>query len=59
VPGTDYVGPLPSGAQKITVYSAGIGAAAKEPAAARALIQFLASPAAAAAVTKSGLERIH
>jgi molybdate transport system substrate-binding protein len=59
VPGTDYVGPLPPAAQKITVYSAGIGAAAREPAAARALIQFLASPAAAAAVTKSGLELIH
>ena len=59
VPGTDYVGPLPPAVQKITVYSAGIGAAAKEPAAARALIKFLASPAAAAAVTKSGLELIH
>jgi molybdate transport system substrate-binding protein len=59
VPGTDYVGPLPPAVQKITVYSAGIGAAAKETAAARALIKFLASPAAAAAITKSGLELIH
>jgi molybdate transport system substrate-binding protein len=59
VPGTDYVGPLPPGAQKITIYSAGIGTAAKAPVGARALIKFLASPAAAAAVTKSGLELIH
>ncbi|OFW42764.1 MAG: ABC transporter substrate-binding protein [Acidobacteria bacterium RIFCSPLOWO2_12_FULL_67_14b] len=59
VPGTDYVGPLPSAVQKITVYSAGIGAGAGEPAAARALIKFLASPAAAAAVAKSGLDVIH
>ena len=59
VPGTDYVGPLPPGAQRITVYSAGIGAAAKEPSGARALITYLASAAAAAAITKSGLELIH
>lgn len=58
VPGTDYVGPLPPAVQKITVYSAGIGAGAREPAA-RALINFLASPAAAAAVAKSGLDLIH
>ncbi len=56
VPGTDYVGPLPPAVQKITVFAAGIGAGAKAPAAARALIEFLASPAAAAAVTKSGLD---
>lgn len=59
VPGTDYVGPLPPAVQRITVYSAGIGAGAREPAAARALIKFLASPAAATAITKSGLDLIH
>jgi molybdate transport system substrate-binding protein len=56
VPGADYVGPLPPGAQRVTVFSAGIVAGAKDVAAARSLIAFLASPAAAPALTKSGLE---
>jgi molybdate transport system substrate-binding protein len=59
VPGTDYVGPLPSAVQRITVFAAGVGGKATEPAAARALIRFLASPAAAAAISKSGLELMH
>jgi molybdate transport system substrate-binding protein len=54
--GTDYVGPLPPEVQRVTVFSAGIATGSKEPEAGRALITFLASPAAAAAVTKSGLE---
>ena len=56
VPGIDLIGPLPPGAQRVTVFSAGVAAEAKSPDAARALIAFLASPAAAAAITKSGLE---
>src|SRR5712671_6343903 len=48
VPGIDYVGPLPPGAQRVTVFAAAVAAAAKAPDAARALIAFLASPAAAA-----------
>lgn len=59
VPGTDYVGPLPPDVQRITVFSAGVGAAARDPAAARALIDFLASPAVATAITRSGLDLIH
>ena len=35
-PGVDYVGPLPAEIQKITVYSAGIHANAKQPEAAKA-----------------------
>ena len=58
VPGIDYVGPLPPEVQKVTVFSAGIGVRAKNPGAARALIQFLASPAATPAVRKSGLDPI-
>jgi molybdate transport system substrate-binding protein len=58
VRGIDYVGPLPPEIQKVTAFSAGIAAAAKEPDAARALLKFLASPAAAAAITKSGLEPV-
>jgi len=56
VPGLDFVGPLPAEIQKITVISAGIAAGAKEPDAATVLIKFLASPAAARAITKSAME---
>lgn len=56
IPGIDYVGPLPGDAQKVTVFSAGLAAAAREPAAARELIRFLASPEAAPAIHKTGLE---
>ncbi len=58
VKGIDYVGPLPPGAQKVTIFSAGIVAGAKEPDAARALVKFLASPAVAAVVAKTGLEPV-
>jgi molybdate transport system substrate-binding protein len=58
VPGIDIVGPLPGDLQKITLYSAGIATGAKEPDAGRALITFLASPAARDAIVKSGLEPI-
>jgi len=59
VAGIDYVGPLPPEAQKVTVFSAGIAVGAKEPNAARALIQFLASPVVVAAIKKSGLEPVN
>jgi molybdate transport system substrate-binding protein len=58
IPGVDYVGPLPPEVQKVTVFSAGIAAGAKEPDAARALIKFFTSPAAAPTITKSGLEPV-
>jgi molybdate transport system substrate-binding protein len=44
--------------QKITVFSAGIATASTEPEAGRALIQFLASPAARDTLIKSGMEPI-
>jgi molybdate transport system substrate-binding protein len=56
IAGIDLVGPLPPELQKITIYSAGIVVGAREPDAARALIAFLASPAAAIAIRESGLE---
>src|SRR6201997_549218 len=58
VPGVDIVGPLPADLQKITVFSAGIAGSSKEPDAGKALIKFLASPAASATLVKSGLEPI-
>jgi molybdate transport system substrate-binding protein len=56
VKGIDIVGPLPPGAQKVTVFAAGIPATATHPEAAKALIEWLASPVAYAAIKRSGLE---
>jgi molybdate transport system substrate-binding protein len=56
VKGIDIVGPLPPGAQRVTVFAAGIPTTATHPEAAKALIEWLASPAAYAAIKKSGLE---
>jgi molybdate transport system substrate-binding protein len=56
VKGIDIVGPLPPGAQRVTIFAAGIPATSVHPEAAEALIQWLASPAAYPAIKKSGLE---
>jgi molybdate transport system substrate-binding protein len=56
VKGIDIVGPLPPGAQRVTFFAAGIPVTAKNPVGAKKLIQWLASPAAYAAIHKSGLE---
>jgi molybdate transport system substrate-binding protein len=58
VSGIDIVGPLPDDLQKITVFSAGIATVSKEPDAGRALIKFLASPAARDTIVKSGMDPI-
>ena len=58
VSGIDIVGQLPPELQKITVFSAGIASVSREPDAGRALIKFLVSPAASAAIIKSGMEPI-
>ena len=55
-PGIDYVGPLPGELQRMTVFSAGIHAGAKQADAAKALVRFLTAPAAAAVIRKHGLE---
>ena len=56
VPGIDYVGPLPPEVQRVSVFSAGVAVGSRNSDAARVLIGFLASPAAARAITKSGME---
>jgi len=56
IPGIDVVGPLPAEVQRVSVVSAGIGAHARHPEVARRFIEFLASPAAIAAIKKSALE---
>jgi molybdate transport system substrate-binding protein len=58
VEGIDIVGPLPDELQKIKVFSAGIAGVSKEPEAGKALIKFLASPAARTEIVKSGLDPI-
>jgi molybdate transport system substrate-binding protein len=58
VKGIDIVGPLPPGAQRVTVFAAGIPTTSRHPEAAKALIEWLASPAAYPAIKKSGLEPV-
>ena len=58
VKGIDIVGALPPDAQRVTMFSAGIVAGAKQPDAAKQLIAFLSSPAAAAAIRRSGLDPV-
>jgi molybdate transport system substrate-binding protein len=56
VAGIDVVGPLPAELQTRILYSAGIPISAKQPDAAKALIKFLASPAAVPVIKAKGLE---
>jgi molybdate transport system substrate-binding protein len=56
VPGVDPVGPLPAELQTMIGFSAGLGAAAKEVDAAKALIAFLSAPEAAATLKAKGVE---
>jgi molybdate transport system substrate-binding protein len=56
VKGIDIVGPLPPDIQQITVFSAGLHVGAKEADAAKALIAFLTTPAAATVIKKHGMD---
>ena len=58
-PGIDLVGPLPAEIQKTTIFSCGISAKAKAPVPARALVDVLAAPAAAAVYRRHGLQPMH
>ncbi len=58
VPGIAHITPLPPEVQKISVFSAGVAASTTDAAMARSVIRFLASPEAAPAIRKSGLEPI-
>ena len=58
VPGIDFVGPLPEGIQRVTVFAAGVGTPARQVELARRYIAFLASAAAAPAIAKSALEPV-
>lgn len=54
----DYVGPLPDEVQQTIFFSAGLGTHASAPEAARHLMRYLASPAAAAIVRSTGLDPV-
>jgi molybdate transport system substrate-binding protein len=56
VPGIAHITPLPPELQKVSLFAAGVAASSPHKAVARAVIAFLASPAAADAVKASGLE---
>jgi molybdate transport system substrate-binding protein len=56
VAGIEHITPLPPEVQKVSVFSAGVAVSTRDSDAAHALIRFLESPAAAHAITKSGLE---
>jgi molybdate transport system substrate-binding protein len=56
VPGAELLGPLPAELQAMNVISAGIVTTASEPNAARVLLKFLTSPAAAAVIKATGME---
>jgi len=57
VKGAVLVGPLPAEIQNLTTYTAGVGAAARDATAAKALIDHLAGPAAAPVLKAKGMER--
>jgi molybdate transport system substrate-binding protein len=54
--GIDIVGPMPQGAQITTIFSGAVCEACREQEAARALLDFMASPAAADAKHRQGME---
>ena len=54
--GIDVVGPLPPEIQNITVFSGGVHAAARKAGLARALLEFLCTPEAAAVIRRKGME---
>lgn len=56
MPSVDLVGPLPAEIQNYTLFTAAVVATSNEQEAARSLIRFIASPAAAAAVKSKGFE---
>jgi molybdate transport system substrate-binding protein len=58
VKGVQYVGPLPGELQLYTVFAAGIGSAANNPAAAKTFIEALVTPSAVALFKAKGLEPV-
>jgi len=57
-PGIAHITPLPQEVQKVSIFSAGVAASTSDSDLAHSVIKFLASPEAANAITKSGLEAV-
>jgi molybdate transport system substrate-binding protein len=55
-PGIEVVGPLPAAIQTVTIFSGGIAASGTRPDAARALLEYMASPAASPVKQRYGLD---
>jgi molybdate transport system substrate-binding protein len=58
VPGVTFVGKIPEQVQSVTRYAAGIPVASKHPEEAKALLEYLAAPAAQADVKATGLDPV-
>lgn len=56
LPGIDVIGPLPPAIQIITTFSGGVTVTCQRPEAARAMLAYMASPAAAEAKRRQGME---
>jgi molybdate transport system substrate-binding protein len=56
--GVEVVGPLPTAIQSLTIFSGGIGANCSQPAAARELLDYLASPATAVIKRRYGMDAV-
>ena len=56
LPDVDLVGPMPPGVEIVTTFAGGLCTASTQPAAARALLDFMRSPAAAEAKLRNGME---
>jgi molybdate transport system substrate-binding protein len=56
LPGIDVVGPLPPEVQTLTVFSGAVAARCERPDAARAVLDFMASPAAAEVIRRHWME---
>ena len=56
IPGIDIIGPLPAEIQVVTVFSGGVHSAASQSDAARAWLDFIASPQSAAVLRRHGME---
>jgi molybdate transport system substrate-binding protein len=56
-PGIQYVGPVPKEMDTVSVFAGGVHTGATQPDAARALIEFISSPAALPFIKKTGMEQ--
>lgn len=58
VPGVTFVGKIPDSVQSVTRFAAGIPVGSQHPVEAKALLQYLASPAALPVVKQTGLDPV-